>query len=145
MSQQNARKDSWQPQPRPEWVRRLNEEGRWLDIKSVVPLDSASLLEAAKRSTGLSNFGDDGWREPFETFVRSLEEDAALNLMGRIMTRTELLVWLELRLRVEEEYRLHPEIADEQIEKPLLIIGQGRSGTSALQNLLSADPQNGTL
>jgi hypothetical protein len=142
---QEARRLSWKPKARPDWVQTLNDEGKHLDISGIVPLDPASLLETAQRNTGLSNFGADDWREPFEVFVKSLEEDAALNLMGRIMTRSELLMWLELRLRVEEEYRLHPEIADEQIEKPLLIVGQGRSGTSALQNLLAADPHNGTL
>ncbi|MET0545353.1 MAG: sulfotransferase [Caulobacterales bacterium] len=143
--EQSARRNSWTPQPRPEWVQRLNEEGACLDLEGVVPLDSQSLRETAMRNTGLSNFGEDGWREPFEVFVKSLQEEAALNMVGRIMTRAELLTWLELRLRVEEEYRLHPEIADEEIKKPLLITGQGRSGTSALQNLLSADPDNGTL
>ena len=140
-----ARKDSWKPQPRPEWVQRLNDEGAHLDIKGIVPLDPASLLDTARRNTGLDDFGAGDWREPFERFVTSLEEDARLNLMGRLMTRSELLMWLELRLRVEEEYRLHPEIADEVIAKPLLIVGQGRSGTSAMQNLLAADPNNGTL
>ena len=131
-----ARRSGWSPQSRPEWVRRLNEEGACLDIAGIVPLDADSLLAAARRNTGLDNFGEDGWRAPFEVFVKSLEEDAALNLVGRIMTRSELLMWLELRLRVEEEYRLHPEIAEQVIDRPLLIVGQGRSGTSAMQNLL---------
>jgi hypothetical protein len=140
-----SQKDSWKPGKRPEWVERLNEEGRGLDISGIVPLDAQSLIDTAQANTGLSDFGSEDWREPFEIFVASLEEDARLNLMGRIMTRSELLMWLELRLRVEEEYRLHPEIADEEIVKPLLIVGQGRSGTSAMQNLLAADPDNGTL
>ena len=139
------RRSKWAPKPRPEWVQRLNDEGSHLDISGIVPLDAESLMSTARRNTGLDNFGEDGWREPFEIFVKSLQEDAALNLTGRIMTRAEILTWLELRLRVEEEYRLHPEIADEEIHKPLVIIGQGRSGTSALQNLLSMDPNNGTL
>ena len=61
------------------------------------------------------------------------------------MARSDLLITLEARLRIEATYRAHPEIEDEQIVAPLLIVGQGRSGTSVLQNLLSADPMNGTV
>jgi hypothetical protein len=125
-------------------VNRLNAEGRCLDSRSVVPLDPDSLLSAAMRNTGMSDFGEDDWREPFEVLVRSLDHDADLNLMGRILTRTDLLMFLEARLQIEEWYKRHPEIDDEQICSPFLIIGQGRSGTSFLLNLLEFDPENAT-
>jgi hypothetical protein len=126
-------------------VRLLNEEGRCMDIAGVVPLDEESLLSAARRATGLTDFGADDWREPFGVFVRALEAEAELNLMGRIRTRSEILQLLEARLRIEDTYRRHPEIADEVIEKPIVVVGQGRSGTSFLLNLLSQDPDNGVV
>ncbi len=140
----DSRKHAWQPPPRPEWVSRINEEGSYLDISSVVPLDEDSLLSAARRNTGLSDFGDDEWYEPFQVLIKALQEESRLNLLGRILTRSELIMLLEARLRVEDTYRRHPEIEDEQIEKPFVILGQPRTGTSALQNLLSQDPGNGT-
>src|SRR5262245_46318468 len=76
---------------------------------------------------------------------RSFDEDAELNLMGRIKTRSELLLLLQNRLNIEATYRQHPEIENEEIVKPLMIIGQGRSGTSFLLNLLSASPENGNV
>lgn len=135
----------WTPPPRPEWVKRLNEEGDCMDIKGVVPLDPQSLIHSAMEHTGLADFGDDDWREPFEVLCKSLDEEADLNLMGRIRTRSEILHLLKARLQIEETYRLHPEIEDEEIKKPLMIIGQGRSGTSFLLNLLSASPENGNV
>ena len=78
----------WQPPERPEWVQRINDEGRHMDIRAVVPLDQESLLRSAMESTGLSDFGADDWREPFGVFIRALEEEAALNLLGRIRTRS---------------------------------------------------------
>jgi Sulfotransferase family len=134
----------WVPPGRPEWVRRINEEGSCMDIRGVVPLDEKSLLDTATRNTGLSDFGDDDWREPFRIFVQSLEKEAELNLIGRLRTRSEILQLLESRLQIEQAYKRHPEIDDEQIRQPLFILGQGRSGTSFLLNVLSHDPDNGS-
>lgn len=135
----------WTPPPRPEWVQRINDEGAAMNIRGVVPLDEDSLIRSATDATGLSDFGDDRWREPFRIFIRALEEEADLNLMGRIRTRSEILQLLEARLQVEETYKRHPEIEDEQITRPIIILGQGRSGTSLLQNVLAAHPDNGVL
>src|SRR5262249_41519680 len=100
--------------------------------------------EHAKANTGLSDFGIDDWVEPFRIFIKALDEEADLTLMGRLMTRSDILMHLEARLRIEETYKRHPEIDAQQLAPPILIIGSGRSGTSALQNLLSLDPDNGT-
>ena len=135
----------WQPPPRPEWVSRINEEGECMDICGVVPLSAKSLLDTAMRNTGLSDFGVDDWREPFEILVKAMDDEAELNLMGRIRTRSELLNTLEARLQIEETYKHHPEINDQRIAQPIIIVGQGRSGTSFLQNMLSMNPDNGSL
>jgi hypothetical protein len=144
-AQQADHRLEWTPPPRPEWVQKINEEGAVMNSRGVVPLDEESLLNSAMEATGLSDFGDDGWREPFRIFIKALEEEAQLNLMGRIRTRSEILQILEARLEIEDTYKRHPEIADEKIVQPIIIIGQGRSGTSLLQNVLSAHPDNGVL
>ena len=72
MTNYQKQEAGWQPPPRPGWVERINAEGRGMDIKSVVPLDENSLLEHAKVNTGLSDFGDDNWHEPFQVLVKSL-------------------------------------------------------------------------
>ena len=113
-----------------------------MDIQSIVPLDENSLLERARANTGLSNFGFDPWHEPFQILIKALDQESELNLMGRLMTRSDLLLFLEARLRIEEAYRQHPEIADEEIRSPLFIIGQGRTGTSELLHVLASDPNN---
>jgi hypothetical protein len=135
----------WIPPERPEWVTRINDEGRVMNVRGVVPLDEESLLKAAIESTGLSDFGADDWREPFRVFINALEEEAELNLLGRIRTRSEILQLLEARLQIEDTYKRHSEIEDEEIVEPIIIVGQGRSGTSLLQNVLGAHPDNGVL
>lgn len=138
------RSKQWSPAPRPEWVTRINDEGSCMDIKSVVPLDENSLLSHAKANTGLDDFGADDWYEPFQVLIKAFDEESELNLMGRLMTRSDVLMYLQARLQIEDTYKRHPEIEDEQIVKPLYIIGQGRSGTTLMQKVLAADPDNGT-
>ena len=81
----------WRAPPRPEWVARVNAEARAIDPAAVVPLDAESLLAWACRNTGLEDFGDDDWREPFAVLLRGLETEADLHLMGRLAARTEIL------------------------------------------------------
>lgn len=139
------RSATWTPPRRPDWVQRINEEGSYLNIESVVPLDADSLIWHAKTNTGLDDFGSDNWREPFDILVRSLDAEAQLNLMGRLMTRSDLLMFLEAKLRIEDTYKKHPEIEDEVIEEPIYIVGQGRTGTTFMQTMLAQDPRNGTV
>jgi Sulfotransferase family len=139
MSERTAQ---WEPPPRPEWVQRINEEGACMNASGVVPLDADSLIASAIRTTGLSDFGGEEWREPFEILVQAMEAEANLNLMGRLRTRSELLQLLEARLQIEDWYKRHPEIDEQVVSEPLFIIGQGRSGTSMLSNVLDRPPEN---
>jgi hypothetical protein len=146
MTDRNDRQAAFVPPPRPDWVQRVNAEGQAMDIRAIVPLDEQSLLDWARANTGLDDFGDEAvWREPLRVLLKALDEEAELTLIGRLMTRADLLIYLEGRLRVEEAYRLHPEIADQAIVAPLFITGQGRTGTSELLNLLATDPDNAVM
>ncbi len=135
---------AWVPPPRPEWLSTFNDEGRHMDIRNLVPLDPGELIETAKRATGFDDFGDLRWRKPFEILVRSLEEEAALNFFGRLMARNDVLNCLKALLGVHAALRQHPEIADEVIDRPLIIAALPRSGSSILFELLSLDPGFGS-
>jgi hypothetical protein len=45
------------------------------------------------------------------------------------------------RLRLFELFRRHPEIHEERIDRPLVVVGLPRSGTTHLVNLLAGDPR----
>lgn len=139
------RRSAWTPRPRPEWVRRINEEGRALDAHGIVPLDEESLLRTAMENTQLDDFGDENWREPFRILLRSLDEEADLNLMGRLYTRSDLLIHLEGRLGIIDWYKKHPEVENEEIKEPIFIVGLPRSGTTIMQEILGADPDSRTV
>jgi len=135
------RRTAWTPAPRPEWVNRINAECSCLDIASVVPLDEQSLLDAACRNTSLDDFGEDGWREHFRVLLDAIDKEAQLHFVGRVLTRSEFLIYLEARLRIVDWCKRHPDVLDEKVEKPIMITGFGRSGTTILFELLSQDPQ----
>ena len=73
---------------------------------------------------------------------QSLASEARLNLMGRVAAREDLTRMLSNRLRLERDRHLHPEIAAEEIRRPLFIAGLPRSGSTLLYNLLAQDPAN---
>lgn len=129
----------WTPSPHPEWLNAMNREGSYLNLAAVVPLDEDSLLAHAQKATGLQDFGDDLWREPFSVLVASLEKEAQLTLMGRLMARSDIILWLSTRLQVTDTLKRNPVILDEKITAPTIIVGLPRSGTSILFELLSQD------
>lgn len=116
-----------------------------MNIRGIVPLDSKSLLDTAMRETELSDFGADDWCEPFEVYIKALEDEAELNLMGRLRARHSILIALQARLQIEDTYKRHPEIDEEVIREPIMITGLGRTGTSFLQNVLERNPDNMSL
>lgn len=143
MNMSDTQATLWRAPPHPEWLETMNREGAYLDLSAVVPLDEPSLLAHARRRTGLEDFGDDLWREPFAVYVKALEEEAQLTLMGRLMARNDILLWLSTRLQITELLRRHPEIQEQEIRAPMFIVGLPRSGTSILFELLAQDPAVG--
>lgn len=141
MATSNNRIQSWQPLPHPEWLEKVNGEGDAFLLNEIVPLDAESLLASARRLTGLTDFGDDYWREPFQVLTEALQQESQLTLMGRLVTRNDLLLWLRNRLEIEALCQAHPEIEQTPVTAPVFIAGLPRSGTSILYELLAQDPR----
>jgi hypothetical protein len=102
-------------------------------------LDEASLIEAAEMRTGLLDLGDPSFRAPLRVLLRAIEEEAALHPLGRMITRTRLISTLATRMRLEELFRKHPEIAQIRLAPPIVIVGLPRTGTTLLHRLLASD------
>lgn len=104
------------------------------------PLDPEHLLGKASEKTGLSDFGPDDFREALDRLCTSAEADIALSAIGRRNLYGQLLDILIQRLRFADLWKRHPEILDEPVSGPVIIVGLPRSGTTFLQQLLSLDP-----
>ncbi len=105
-----------------------------------VSLDEQSIVAEALEKAGRSRFADESFREPMRVLLRSLDEEASLNAAGRFTMRTRIVDLLVNRLRLEEYLDRHPEIRDERIGDPVVIVGLPRTGTTMLHRLLSCDP-----
>jgi hypothetical protein len=103
------------------------------------------LTEARAQTEGLADFGDPSFRPGLEALCRALNDEARLSEMGAGIFRQKLITQLANRLRVEDWFARHPEIADEGIEAPLVIVGLPRTGTTKLHRLLSRDPRFSTM
>ena len=105
-------------------------------------LSEESLLAEARAQAGLSDFGDAGFRAGLRVLLETYEGAANLSPAGRKRTRRRLVQLLATRLRVEEAWKRHPEVRALPIRRPVYLTGLPRTGTSALFNLLGADPSH---
>jgi Sulfotransferase family len=103
------------------------------------PLQRDALVAAARKATGLENFGDESFFVPMQHLINALEEEADLNPVGRFMNRTNILRLLKHRLYAQDLLTRHPEILERHIPDPVVVVGLGRSGTTRLHRLLAAD------
>jgi len=106
----------------------------------VPDLTSEALAERAVGATGLDDFGGDSWREPLDHLLDSLRSEARLNELGAAIVPDELAGYLTTRLEIVAERTRHPGIAEAAVEPPIVIIGQGRTGTTILYDLLAQGP-----
>ena len=123
-------------------VHAINAGGRLLGPRSLAGLQEESLLEAARRQTGLDDFGNPPFGEALRRFLASAESEARLNFMGRMATRHDSIRLLANRLLMEEDRKRNPGIVEEQIRRPIIITGLPRTGTTLLHALLALDPAN---
>lgn len=104
-----------------------------------IPLDEETVLQRAREATGLSDFGEEDFRERLRLWMKCTHDDEGLTRIGQAGVFGLAVRYATNRLRIEDCVKRHPEILDIEIERPLVIAGLPRSGTTHLQNFLAAD------
>jgi hypothetical protein len=107
-----------------------------------VSLEEASLLDEARQNTGLDDFGDPVFRDALRRLLDSLEREARLTAIGRLIAHGEILRHLENRLRVTADWQRWPEMGEVAIEKPIFVVGLPRTGSTTLHDLFAQAPGN---
>ena len=107
---------------------------------SLPALTSSAVIKAATKMAGSDDFGTDSFRQPLDIFLDSCEKEADLTTFGRILVTKMLAGALANRIAVQDWSVQHPEVRDERIDQPWIIVGLPRTGTSVLSMLLGLDP-----
>jgi len=107
-----------------------------------LPFASApdQLVATAIEATGLDDFGADTWQEGLDRLVVDLAENGHLHELGVAVAEGEIVAYLSNRLGIIEWRKTHPAVAEGRIDRPLVIVGQPRTGTTILYDLLAQDP-----
>ncbi|MET0545065.1 MAG: sulfotransferase [Caulobacterales bacterium] len=109
-------------------------------MTELLEMNEAAFLHAASAANGgLTDFGGDEFREPLRVLLKSLDEEAQMLPQALFGVQQRILQLLGLRLGMADLFKKHPEILDEPIERPLIILGLQRTGTTKLQNVLACD------
>lgn len=104
-----------------------------------VALTEQAILDAARHQTGLHDFGPDDFRERLNILLDEWNGDPAMTNIWRLTLFGYATRYAANRLLIHDTLQRHPEIHDEQIDRPIIIAGLPRSGTTHLVNLIAAD------
>ena len=98
------------------------------------------MLADAQRKESLTDWGPGEFERPLEVLLADYAA-ADLKAVGVLILRSGIVHSLRMRLRAQEWIRRHPEILEERVTAPIVVVGMMRSGTTLLQRLLAADPR----
>jgi len=127
----------------PLWFRSVNQLwSRTYFLGTKIKLEKDDLIRSARKVTGLYDLGKDFMDEPLERLIKSVNEEANLHPVGRLITRERFISLLSIRLRAEYYFKKFPAILDQQLYPAWIIVGLQRTGTTKLQRLLAVDPDH---
>lgn len=111
-----------------------------------VEFDIDVMLAEARDQAGATDLDDtDRFTDRLNAHVAAIEADDGLRHLARSTLRQRVVRLLRNRLSLIELIKRYPEIESIPIEKPFIVVGMPRSGTTHLVNLIAADPRRRAL
>ena len=105
-------------------------------------INANKIIDQAKSETGLSDLGEPLFLEGLNRLIDSINNEANLNEIGIQAQPIRIQGLLSNRLRFEEDLKKFPEILDQQIIAPIVIVGLPRTGSTMTHRLLASDPNH---
>ena len=99
-------------------------------------LNRGSLTDSAIAGGGLDDFGDIPFAEALDALLDSLNREAGLDAARQKTAGDAIVRLLDKRLRLVDDRKRYPAIADEVIAAPIFIVGLPRTGSTHLHGLL---------
>ncbi|MCI5125365.1 MAG: sulfotransferase [Candidatus Electrothrix sp. AR5] len=103
------------------------------------------LMNKACREVELYDWGDMRFVASLRRLLNSCREEGHFNSFGWFYLHSLLIKYLCGRLLIQEYFKKHHKVRQEQIRNPLFIISLPRTGTTLLQRLLAQDYANRNL
>lgn len=101
------------------------------------------VLDGARAKTGGMAEPDCGsWREGLEILLKDHARENRLTERGWASVRGRYIDCLAARMTVDDYHRRHPELARQEIVRPVFILGLPRTGTTMVSYLMESDPAN---
>jgi hypothetical protein len=108
----------------------------------MMKINANEILDQAKSETGLSDLGEPLFFEGLNKLIDSINNEASLNEIGIQAQPIRIQGLLSNRLRFEEDLKKFPEILDQEIIAPIVIVGLPRTGSTMTHRLLASDPNH---
>jgi hypothetical protein len=99
------------------------------------------LIDRAVAQTGVDDFGRSTFLDGLDVLLESLAADAPYSPKDRQNAIDLVMRRLVNRLEIEAWFSANPEVENAPIDGPVSIVGLPRTGTTALGNIMSLDPQ----
>ena len=124
--------------------RALNKTAEYLRLQKLPPaiLNEEVLCNEAIKKTRLTDFGDPHYKEGLSILIESAEKDANLHFYGRCLLHSVITIFLSNRLLLAEVRKQTPELFQNPLIPPIIILGLPRTGTTFLHRMLAVDPAN---
>lgn len=103
-------------------------------------IDASALMRTSQMIAGNFDALDPGLTGRVERFIGWLNEQPPLRPEQKADVELQLRKLLSTRLRLAADRKRIPAIAEEKIERPIFVIGFGRTGTTLIHSLLAEDP-----
>jgi Sulfotransferase family len=104
-----------------------------------VEISADTVLAAARERTGLADFGPEDFLARLHRLIGEWNADTGMTQLNRMILRDMITRHLSTRLLAQDYRKRHPDYASEVIDRPIIVVGLPRSGTTHLLNLLGAD------
>ena len=105
-------------------------------------INANEILDQTKSETGLSDLGEPLFLEGLNKLIDSINNEANLNEIGIQAQPIRIQGLLSNRLRFEEDLKKFPEILEQEIIAPIVIVGLPRTGSTMTHRLLASDPNH---
>lgn len=103
------------------------------------------VFKLAAQRTGLTEIDSDSWRDGLAIMLDELNSSPAFTPYGRERVLTDATDALGRRMQVHAYIQEHPEVLDAPVERPLIVLGMPRTGTTVISYLLDQDPARRSL